>query len=59
MGCCQHDHGKPEATKAEGCCGGKSEMKEKCCGGSKIAGFFKKIFGGKCCGSEKCESKAS
>lgn len=60
MGCCQHDHSKPEETKsAGGCCGGKSKEKESCCKGSKISSFFKKIFGKKCCGSQACGTKES
>ena len=52
MGCCQHDQAKPE-TKPEGkCCGGAS--KSECPLTNAITGFFRKLFGKKCCGSEKC-----
>lgn len=56
MGCCQHDQTKTEAPKSESCCGGASMKKESCCKGSKIAGFFKRILGKKCCGSADCKT---
>lgn len=49
MGCCQHEEKKTEEKAAGGCCGGTMKKEGACGPTNAITGFFKKIFGKKCC----------